>query len=106
MSNPSPPPSPTPPGLGSPAVSASPSLAEPLWDVPTLAAFLHVSRSWVYQRVEAGALPCVHLGAAVRFVPDDIRAWLRGERGGQVVRLRDYVPRRGYPSRGKSRKEG
>lgn len=59
-----------------------------LWKVPDVARFLAVSSSWVYQASAAGTLPCVRLGAAVRFDPDTIRAWVRGDRsGGKVVQL-------------------
>ncbi|HYI02846.1 helix-turn-helix domain-containing protein [Hyalangium sp.] len=79
--------------VGHPQPCSEQPLVEALWDVRGLAAYLNVSTSWVYQRVATRTIPCVHLGAAVRFIPEDIRAWLRGERGGQVVRIRDYRPR-------------
>ena len=78
---------------GHPQPSSAQPLGEMLWDVRSLASYLNVSTSWVYQRVATRTIPCMHLGAAVRFIPEDIRAWLRGERGGQVVRIRDYRPR-------------
>ena len=87
---------------GHPQPSSEQPLGEALWDVRGLAAYLNVSTSWVYQRVATRTIPCVHLGAAVRFIPEDIRAWLRGERGGQVVRIRDY---RARPLRKKSGKK-
>lgn len=60
---------------------------EALWDVGTLAEYLSVSRSWVYQSAAAGTIPCIRLGAALRFEPAAIQAWLNGEHGGNVVRL-------------------
>ena len=51
-----------------------------LWTVQDVASFLKVSRSWVYQRTERGALPCLRVGGLVRFEPSVIRAWARGER--------------------------
>ncbi len=52
----------------------------PLWDARQVAAFMNVSRSWVYQRVEAGLLPHVRLGALVRFEPAAIRKFVRHDR--------------------------
>ena len=61
---------------------------EPLWTVAQLAAFLSVSKSWVYQSSASGTIPCVRIGAALRFVPQAIRSWLNGEQQhGNVVRL-------------------
>jgi excisionase family DNA binding protein len=55
--------------------------AEPpeLWDANDVARYLKVSRSWVYQRAEAGLLPCFRLGGLLRFEPDKVRAFARGE---------------------------
>jgi excisionase family DNA binding protein len=51
-----------------------------LWDVRDVAAYLKVSRSWVYHRAEAGTLPCLRIGALVRFEPDEIRAFAQRSR--------------------------
>jgi excisionase family DNA binding protein len=45
-----------------------------LWDAQDVARYLKVSRSWVYQRAEAGVLPCVRVGGLLRFRPDSVRA--------------------------------
>jgi excisionase family DNA binding protein len=50
-----------------------------LWDANDVARYLKVSRSWVYYRAEAGLLPCIRLGALVRFDPAVVRAFARGE---------------------------
>jgi excisionase family DNA binding protein len=50
-----------------------------LWTVAELAAYLRVSRSWVYHRAATGFLPCLRVGALVRFDPDTIRAYAQGE---------------------------
>jgi hypothetical protein len=50
-----------------------------LWDAHDVAAFLKASRSWVYQRAEAGTLPCLRIGGLLRFDPDAIRAFARGD---------------------------
>ena len=50
-----------------------------LWTVAEVAAYLRVSRSWVYHRSAAGLLPCLRVGALVRFDPDAIRAYAQGQ---------------------------
>jgi excisionase family DNA binding protein len=45
-----------------------------LWDAQDVARYLKVSRSWVYQRAEAGLLACVRVGGLLRFRPDIVRA--------------------------------
>lgn len=52
---------------------------EGLWDANDVASFLKVSRSWVYLKANAGELPCRRIGALLRFEPDAIRAYVRGE---------------------------
>ena len=44
-----------------------------LWTVAEVAAYLKVSRSWVYHRLESGLLPHIRVGALVRFDPAAIR---------------------------------
>ena len=53
--------------------------AEPLWDAKDVAVFLKVSRSWVYLHAEDGTLPSVRFGGLRRFLPEQIRAYARGE---------------------------
>jgi excisionase family DNA binding protein len=55
------------------------SLQGGLWDASDVAAYLKVSRSWVYHRAEAGQLPCVRVGGLLRFDPSAICASARGE---------------------------
>jgi len=43
-----------------------------LWDVGDVAKFLQASRSWVYKAAEAGALPCLRVGAMLRFEPEAV----------------------------------
>jgi len=52
---------------------------ECLWDATDVARFLKASRSWVYQRAQAGQLPCVKIGGLLRFEPAAIRAFIRGQ---------------------------
>lgn len=67
-------------------------LPEPLWKVADVARFLSLSVSWVYKEAEAGRLPCVRIGASLRFRPDELRAFLNGPRcrasGPNVITLR------------------
>lgn len=50
-----------------------------LWDASDVATYLKASRSWVYQRAEAGQLPCLRIGGLLRFEPAAVRAYARGE---------------------------
>lgn len=52
-----------------------------LWNPAEVAAFLQVSRSWVYQKAEAGLLPVIRLpgSSLLRFEPEAIAAFVRGE---------------------------
>ena len=68
---------------------------ESLWDAQDVARFLKVSRSWVYQKTEAGLLPCLRVGGLVRFEPEAVRAWARGERPPAARLLR--LPRKPTP---------
>jgi excisionase family DNA binding protein len=52
---------------------------EDLWTVKEVAAYLKASTSYVYKAAERGELPCRRLGALLRFLPDQVRAWARGE---------------------------
>jgi excisionase family DNA binding protein len=52
---------------------------ESLWNAVDVARFLKASRSWVYQKAEAGVLPCLRLGGLLRFDPETVRAWARGQ---------------------------
>jgi excisionase family DNA binding protein len=58
---------------------------ETLWDARDVARYLKVSRSWVYQKAEAGLLPYLKVGGLVRFVPERIRAYVLGSGGGSKV---------------------
>ncbi len=53
--------------------------SENLWDAKDVAAFLKVSRSWVYFHAEDGTMPSVRIGGLRRFIPEQIRAYARGE---------------------------
>jgi excisionase family DNA binding protein len=52
---------------------------ERLWDANDVAAHLNVSRSWVYHRAESGELPCLRVGGLLRFEPEAVRSYARGQ---------------------------
>ena len=58
-----------------------PSRRAGLWNPSDVAAFLQVSRSWVYQKAEAGLMPVIRLpgSSLLRFDPDLVRAFARGD---------------------------
>ena len=62
-------------------------ILEPLWDANQAAKFMGVSRSWIYQRVEAGLLPHIRVGSLVRFEPEALRKFLRHDRVGASTAL-------------------
>ena len=53
---------------------------EPRWTADDVRKFLKVSRSWVYQHVDSGELPHHRYGALLRFDPETIRKYARGEK--------------------------
>ena len=58
---------------------------EGLSDARDVARHLKASRSWVYQKAEAGLLPCLRIHGLLRFEPDAIRAFARGEQAAANV---------------------
>jgi len=44
--------------------------------VKEAAAYLRVSTGWVYLQAAKGALPCIHVGRAVRFRRDELDKWM------------------------------
>lgn len=52
---------------------------EALWTAEDVAAYLQASRSWVYQKAESGVLPSVRICGLLRFEPETVRAFARGE---------------------------
>jgi len=50
-----------------------------LWTVPDVARFLSMSTSWVSKRAADGTLPTLRIGRAVRFEPEAVRSFARGE---------------------------
>jgi excisionase family DNA binding protein len=54
------------------------TIAERLWTVRDVAAYLKASTSYVYKAAERGEVPCRRLGALLRFLPAEVRAWAEG----------------------------
>jgi len=50
--------------------------SDELWKVHDVARYLSMSPSWVYKEAEAGRLPCVRIGAALRFSSLAIKHYL------------------------------
>jgi excisionase family DNA binding protein len=63
------------------------SREQALRDVAWVAEFLGVSKSWVYQATASGRLPCIRIGALVRFDPAVIKGWVKGEEAPQRINL-------------------
>ena len=51
---------------------------ESLWTAADVARFLRASQSYVYKAAEAGRLPCIRIGAMLRFDPRAIQAFVGG----------------------------
>ncbi|HWT22095.1 MAG TPA: helix-turn-helix domain-containing protein [Solirubrobacteraceae bacterium] len=59
------------------------SALEPLLRPSEVAERLGVSRTWLYDAAKDGRIPSVRLGGAdgpLRFVPEDLRAWIEASR--------------------------
>jgi len=76
--------------VSDPKAPAAPPADDHLWDIDEAAAFLNVSKAWVYRRTAAGTIPCVRLSSGlIRFVPETLKSWAQGNEqgGGRVARL-------------------
>ena len=51
----------------------------PLWTAPDVARYLRSSLSFVYKASESGQIPCLRVGSMLRFDPEVVRAFARGE---------------------------
>ena len=49
---------------------------ETLWTAEDVAAFLNISIQYVYRLSREGSIPSLKIGAALRFRPSDIEAWI------------------------------
>ena len=72
-----------------PTAFHSPALLpdEMLWTAREVAKHLRASISWVYKAAERGELPCIRLGAMLRFDPSAIRAWLASRAAGATAAI-------------------
>jgi hypothetical protein len=50
-----------------------------LWDASDVAGYLKASRSWVYHQAEKGHLPCMRIAGLLRFDPEAIKRFARGQ---------------------------
>lgn len=68
---------------------------ENLWTVKETAAYLAVSTSLVYKQAEAGVMPCLRVGALLRFEPESVRSWARngGAQSAAIISLASKVKR-------------
>jgi predicted DNA-binding transcriptional regulator AlpA len=66
-------------GPGNDAVRDLDLRDDPLWDARDVARYLKKSLSWVYHAAAADEVPCRRIGGSLRFAPDEIRAFARGE---------------------------
>lgn len=67
------------------APPTAPAEPENLWTAKRTAEFLGCSPSKVYQAAEAGVLPCLHIVGQLRFEPEAVRRWARGEAAPQTT---------------------
>jgi excisionase family DNA binding protein len=78
------------------ASDANAPVSENLWTTKEVAEFLHVSIKTIYNLRKEG-LPFVHLGGAVRFVPQEIKDHLAKHRHLSSHRLRQIIRKRRQP---------
>jgi len=57
------------------------NMPEALWRAEDVADFLRCSLSMVYKLRREGKMPAIHVGALLRFNPDQVRAFARGDLG-------------------------
>jgi hypothetical protein len=57
----------------------NPATTQDLWTSREVAKFLHVSIKTIFN-LRKGGLPCVYVGGAVRFVPQEIKDYLANSR--------------------------
>ena len=62
--------------MESPHMNPLPAFPEELMTVDDVARVFRASKSWIYKAVERGDLPCVRLGALVRFDPAVVRRFI------------------------------
>jgi len=58
-------------------------LADAVLTIPEVAQHLHISRSKVYQLVQAGDMPSVRFGRSVRVLASDLVDWIEVHKAGR-----------------------
>lgn len=68
-----------------------------LWTAEDVGVWAKVSRSWVYQKAQAGLLPCLKVGGLLRFDPVEIKRFFRtgGVAERKVIPLNPKTPSEG-----------
>ena len=56
---------------------------EPLWTAKDAAAYMRVSPSMIYKLSQSAELPCLKIGSCLRFDPEVVRRFARGEIRGE-----------------------
>jgi excisionase family DNA binding protein len=78
----------------SPPLSELEAERQGLWTTKEVAAFLRVSRSWVYHQAEAGLIPCLRVGSLLRYEPAAVRRFARGEwKPANVIEMAKQTPK-------------
>jgi len=54
-------------------------IGDRLWTVKDVMRFCVASRSWVYLMAQSGRLPSLKIGGLVRFDPDAVRTFVKGD---------------------------
>jgi len=75
------------------ARSENPPAPQHLWTTREVAEYLHVSIKTIFNLRKKG-LPCVYLGGAVRFVPQEIADYLANSRKLSFHRSRQIIRKR------------
>lgn len=52
------------------------SSSDVVWKVVDVARYLSMSESWIYKEAEAGRLPCLRFGTALRFSSQAIKLYV------------------------------
>lgn len=60
----------------------APSESKALVDVETIARFLAISKSWVYEQAKRHGLPHFQVGRYLRFDQNEVERWLQTKRQG------------------------
>jgi hypothetical protein len=60
-------------------MSAAELAGDTLWTAQDVARFLRKSIRWVYGEAAIDAIPCRRIGGSLRFEPEAVRAWVRGD---------------------------